>query len=456
MSRAFDKVPWLTLYTSLLASGVEPQLAAYIIDLHSRVRFQVKIGDHECQVAGGQGLRQGCTLAPTLWLVYAKALLRAISCACGPDWVATCATAFSDDLLFRDTFTSLAGLRLALDRMVRIFRVLQDMGMTPNFAKSAFMVASHGWQAQQHLARPMSTPLAPKTFAPVFLHGANRPALEDVVPSARASPEAVGLLTESTAGRQGMPKGALSCLGLNFLCTSTNKAAMADLQEDSVTQQVGFFQHLLPSANPTLLSQMGVKGAEPLEGAPSKHRRLDKGGKGHGNGRQTRGQKRQGQQGHQAPQQGLAPRGPQLDMRYILPLVLRMLLRQEDELQMIRLDKAFCLFVDPVQGDGCILKALYKIAKAWKDKRDQDPPQVNAPLRMIMLEALLTEMKNRLKLLSENAEAQEMAIKNQWAVRQGESLYWQFQSWDPATAKVIIHPKREPILTRTVEERIEE
>ncbi|CAE7535458.1 unnamed protein product, partial [Symbiodinium microadriaticum] len=303
------------------------------------------------------------------------------------------------------------------------------------------MVASHGWQAQQHLARPMSTPLAPKTFAPVFLHGANRFFEEPSI---------------LQAASVGMPKGALSCLGLNFLCTSTNKAAMADLQEDSVTQQVGFFQHLLPSANPTLLSQMGVKGAEPLEGAPSKHRRLDKGGKGHGNGRQTRGQKRQGQQGHQAPQQGLAPRGPQLDMRYILPLVLRMLLRQEDELQMIRLDKAFCLFVDPVQGDGCILKALYKIAKAWKDKRDQDPPQVNAPLRMIMLEALLTEMKNRLKLLSENAEAQEMAIKNQWAVRQGESLYWQFQSWDPATAKVIIHPKREPILTRTVEERIEE
>ena len=252
-----------------------------------------------------------------------------------------------------------------------------------------------------------------------------------------------------------MQRGALSCLVLNFLCTFTNKAdmAMADLQEDSVTQQVGFFQHLLPSANPTLLSQIRVKGNEPQEGAPNKHRRLDKGGKGQGNGRPTRGQKRQG---NPAPHQGLAPRGPQLDLRYILPLVLRMLLRQEDELQMIRLDKAFCLFVDPVQGDGCILKALFKIAKAWKDKRDQDPPQVHAPLRMIMLEALLTEMKNRLKLLSENVEAQEMAIKNQWAVRQGESLYWQFQSWDPAAAKVILHPKREPILMNTVAERIDE
>ena len=195
-----------------------------------------------------------------------------------------------------------------------------------------------------------------------------------------------------------------------------------------MTQQVGFFQHLLPSANPTLLSQIGVKGNEPQEGAPNKHRRLDKGGKGQGNGRPPRGQKRQG---NPAPHLGLAPRGPQFDMRHILALVLRMLLRQEDELQMLRLDKAFCLFVDPVQGDGCILKALFKIAKAWKDKRDQDPPQVNAPLRMIMLEALLTEMKNRLKLLSENAEAQEMAIKNQWAVRQGESLYWQFQKLGP-------------------------
>ena len=61
MSRAFDKVPWLTLYASLLASGVEPQLAAYIIDLHSRVRFQVRIGEHECQVADDPlaGVREG-------------------------------------------------------------------------------------------------------------------------------------------------------------------------------------------------------------------------------------------------------------------------------------------------------------------------------------------------------------------------------------------------------------
>ncbi|OLP76993.1 hypothetical protein AK812_SmicGene43005 [Symbiodinium microadriaticum] len=70
--------------------------------------------------------------------------------------------------------------------------------------------------------------------------------------------------------------------------------------------------------------------------------------------------------------------------------------------------------------------------------QEESGPQVNAPLRMIML------------------EAQEMAIKNQWAVRQGKSLYWQFQSWDPVTAKVIIHPKREPILMSTMEERIEE
>ena len=95
---------------------------------------------------------------------------------------------------------------------------------------------------------------------------------------------------------------------------------------------------------------------------------------------------------------------------------------------MNRLDKAFCLFVDPVQGDGCILPALCKISKAWKDQRDLDPSKVTAPLRMVMLEALLTDLQNRLKMLPEKQEGLDMAIKNQWLIRDGNNLLWQFQS----------------------------
>ncbi|CAE7463590.1 unnamed protein product, partial [Symbiodinium sp. KB8] len=529
MSRAFDKFPWLTLYTSLL----------------------VKIDDHECQVAGGQGLRnflrsiesyrrvtgslqpkngdsnrpsngsseqaglvelpstiQGiaCDVCGTYFPSYTNMmnhrrkkhrtaeplpqqttvnvyehaldgmpqcrslrvpqLIRssasavvtqtdAVASATSPTPVPTAsqqplspARASPDDasLLLAEPVASgdgVTALDVPASAPAATFELLPDSLRSVRFFEEPdiLQAASVGWEAvaQVPFAREKLLNHCPLCF--MWHVAGNGNCKKHMNAKHKDHKAAVSRLrAECKAERtrfHGMLRGALSCLGLSSLCTFTSKAAMADLQEDSVTQQVGFFQHLLPSANPTLLSQMGVKGAEPLEGAPSKHRRLDKGGKGQGNGRQMRGQKRQG---HQAPQHGLAPRGPQLDLRYILPLVLRMLLRQEDELQMIRLDKAFCLFVDPVQGDGCILKDLFKIAKVWKDKRDQDPPQVHAPLRMIMLEALLTEMKNRLKHLSENAEAQEMAIKNQWAVRQG----------------VIIHPKREPILMRTVEERIEE
>ncbi|OLP88584.1 hypothetical protein AK812_SmicGene30071 [Symbiodinium microadriaticum] len=125
---------------------------------------------------------------------------------------------------------------------------------------------------------------------------------------------------------------------------------------------------------------------------------------------------------------GFFNRGSQPDLAHILSLILRMMLRQEDELQMNRLDKAFCLFVDPVQGDGCILPALCKISKAWKDQRDLDPSKVTAPLRMVMLEALLTDLQNRLKMLPEKQEGLDMAIKNQWLIRDGNNLLWQFQS----------------------------
>ncbi|CAE7035632.1 unnamed protein product [Symbiodinium sp. CCMP2592] len=198
---------------------------------------------------------------------------------------------------------------------------------------------------------------------------------------------------------------------------------MAEVLEDAVTQQLGFWRHLIPSAHPTLLQ--GAQEAQEFSKASE-----------------------EAQRGFQLQQQ------PTQNFSTILPLILRMLLRQEDELQMLRLDKAFCLFVDPVPGPGCILQALYRISQAWKEQKEQDPSQILAPLRVVLMEALLTELGNRLKMLPNNKEALDAALKNQWILQDGATLKWQFQSWDPITAKVIIHPKKQPLLATEVEAKL--
>ena len=225
------------------------------------------------------------------------------------------------------------------------------------------------------------------------------------------------------------------------------QSALCGRDGSSGANTSGLLPALAPKGNPTRSEGSRASGESPEQALPSPQR-----GKGHGNGRQTRGQKQQGQQSHQAPQQGLAPQGP-LDMRYILPLVLRMLLRQKDELNDPARQGIACLWTR-FRATAAFSRPFTRLLKLGRTRGIRTTGE--CPTADDHAGGPADRDEESTELLSDNAEAQEMAIKNQWAVRQGKSLYWQFQSWDPVTAKVIIHPKREPILMSTMEERIEE
>eukprot|EP00439_Symbiodinium_sp_Y106_P048455 s3485_g6.t1 len=53
-------------------------------------------------------------------------------------------------------------------------------------------------------------------------------------------------------------------------------------------------------------------------------------------------------------------------------------------------------------------------------------------------------------------EALDTALKNQWAIKDGEILKWQFQSWDPASVKVILHPKKQFLTAQEIQTKLED
>ena len=76
LRKAYDSVPRLALWQVLKKSGVPPQMLKIIASFHENMQAEVRIGgvlSESFRVRNG--LRQGCTLAPTLFNLFFSAVV---------------------------------------------------------------------------------------------------------------------------------------------------------------------------------------------------------------------------------------------------------------------------------------------------------------------------------------------------------------------------------------------
>ena len=76
LRKAYDSVPRLALWQVLKKSGVPPQMLKIIASFHEDMQAEVRIGgvlSESFRVRNG--LRQGCTLAPTLFNLFFSAVV---------------------------------------------------------------------------------------------------------------------------------------------------------------------------------------------------------------------------------------------------------------------------------------------------------------------------------------------------------------------------------------------
>ena len=75
--KAFDRVNWVKMMTILKDIGIDIRDRRLIWNLYSKQSAVVKIADEmsdECQI--GRGVRQGCSLSPILFSIYAEAMMK--------------------------------------------------------------------------------------------------------------------------------------------------------------------------------------------------------------------------------------------------------------------------------------------------------------------------------------------------------------------------------------------
>jgi len=74
--KAFDSVPRESLYRVLDKFGVPPKMKRIIINLHSDLIVKIQAGDSDVEIGSTGGVKQGCTMAPILFLIYMQPRLQ--------------------------------------------------------------------------------------------------------------------------------------------------------------------------------------------------------------------------------------------------------------------------------------------------------------------------------------------------------------------------------------------
>ena len=164
MSQAFDRVDRTKLCEALCRTGMPAELINTIVHWHNTIQYHVQVADLKETIHCGRGLRQGCTLSPTLWVAITSHVLYMLGQTVTEEWIRDQLTLFADDVLGQWSFNSEQDLTFMLHCMDAIFSVLEAFGMKVNDQKSSLIIQVKGRVATDWLKARARTVKGVKTF----------------------------------------------------------------------------------------------------------------------------------------------------------------------------------------------------------------------------------------------------------------------------------------------------
>ena len=142
LRQAFDVMPRSKLQEAMDLAKVDPAAQHVILQLHAHASLRVTHG-HGSQVAmldTDNGIRQGCCLAPSLWVLYTGLILTYIKQQVSMHD----STVFADDFLFHWLVDSTDQLKGAFSHIAFVLDTLEAFGMTISPGKSAVLIGVRG------------------------------------------------------------------------------------------------------------------------------------------------------------------------------------------------------------------------------------------------------------------------------------------------------------------------
>ena len=151
LSRAFDLTDRPCLFRALRDYQIPQAVVEVAQRLHFGARFMYKAGDYQAHFTPTNGLKQGCRLAPCLWVWYTLTLMDTLESRLPQGWIDNVLTLFADDCWGSWLLHSLSDLRKALSELAILLCTLEDYKMQINYSKTAVLLKFVGKHAKQAL-----------------------------------------------------------------------------------------------------------------------------------------------------------------------------------------------------------------------------------------------------------------------------------------------------------------
>lgn len=142
MTRAFDSACRRTICDHLMDLGTPPHLVQLVASWHETTHYNLFFRGTTTKVKVGKGLRQGCKIAPLLWVIYMDRFLQMLAEKTGPAWIAATATIYADDVHFGCQYRSAREFHQHLTNLGHALDVLEKLQLTISYSKS-FMILSY-------------------------------------------------------------------------------------------------------------------------------------------------------------------------------------------------------------------------------------------------------------------------------------------------------------------------
>ena len=138
------------------------------------------------------------------------------------------------------------------------------------------------------------------------------------------------------------------------------------------------------------------------------------------------------------PSSGMPSLQPESQIRLLSKIVLK----QEEQLSLLRRDTQFVLFMR--QDDKSILPALMTAAREWQNRQESSEGQpMQSSKRTVLLNCLLRELLARVQRIAATEQGRESLKKAEWL--QNDNA-WAYLRWAPKQRRLVVDDSRAPLL----------
>ena len=152
LSSAFDGVHRPTAYHTMLQHGVDRTTVNIIQSLHQQAQYHFTVGSCTDFVCTTNGIKQGCTIAPSIWAFFTVAVMLKLVEATSMEWLQQICMLFADDCWSSWLIRTTSDVTRAIADIAHIIAVLEDFHLSVNYQKTAILLRLEGKQAAKTLA----------------------------------------------------------------------------------------------------------------------------------------------------------------------------------------------------------------------------------------------------------------------------------------------------------------